>query len=87
MLKRTWSLLLVLTLCAAPAAAFAPDRAANDRHLANERQSALQRVWCGLVRLLDLDGGARAGGRTRDADQPRRISAGDDLGGQVDPDG
>ncbi len=84
MLKRTWSLLLVVTLFAAPGAAFA---AAPDRDAADRRPTVLERVWDGLVWLLDLDD-ERATESTREvADLPRSMSAGDDAGGQVDPDG
>jgi hypothetical protein len=83
MLKRTWSLLLVVTLFAAPGAALA---AAPDRDAADRQPTLLERAWDGLLWLLDLDGdGARE--RTREADGPRSISAGDDGSGHIDPNG
>lgn len=81
MLKRTWSLLLVLTLCAAPAAAFAPDRAAND-----SKASLVEWVWSGIARLLDLDDRDARDSR-REGGKPRTTTAADDSGGHYDPNG
>jgi len=84
MLKRTWCVLLVITLFAAPGAAFA---AAPDRDAADRRTTVLERVLDGVLQLLDLDGDA-ARERTRETGPPpRSISAGDDAGGGIDPDG
>jgi len=87
MLKRTWCLLLVVTLFAAPGTVFAaaPDRAPD--RAADRQASLLERVREGLLWLLDLDD-ERATGRTREvADLPRSISAGDDGSGHIDPNG
>jgi hypothetical protein len=83
MLKRTWSFLLVIALFAAPAAAFAagPDRATPDRG-----PSLVQRMWEELLRFIDLDGDD-FGERIREPEGPRSVSAADDTGGHVDPDG
>lgn len=83
MLKRTWSLLLVLTLFAAPAAAFAPGR---DHASSDDRASFVERVWSGIAQLLGLEGqGARE--LRREKRQPRTTTAADDSGGHYDPNG
>jgi hypothetical protein len=83
MLKRTWSFLLVIALFAAPGAASAagPDRATTDRG-----PSLMERVWDGIVRLLDVDGdGFRE--RIREPGGPRSVTANDEGGGHIDPNG
>ena len=88
MLKRTWSLLLVITIFAAPGAAFAagPDRATPDRATPDGGPSVLERVWDGLLRFIDLDGDD-LGERLREAEGPRNVSGADEGGGTTDPDG
>lgn len=85
MLKRSWCLLLVIALLATPGAAFAatPDRATPDRG-----PTLVERVWGGLVRLLDLDlDRDDRGDGIREPEGPRSVSANDDGGGHTDPDG
>jgi len=83
MLKRTWSFLLLVALLAAPGTVFAagPDRAVPDRG-----PSLIERVWDGFLRLLDVDGdGFRE--RIREPESPTSVTAADDGGGTIDPDG
>lgn len=84
MLKRTWSLLLVIALFAAPGTAFAaaPDRVTPDRAV----PSLMQRMWEGLLRFIDLDGDDFRE-RLREHEGPRNVSAADEAGGGYDPDG
>lgn len=83
MLRKLYVVLLVATVLAAPATVFAEgsDRAAVDR-----QPSLVERVWDGLVWLLDLDGD-RGEERSPRQEGPRNVSANDDGGGTLDPDG
>lgn len=80
MLKRTWSLLLVLALVTAPGVAFgaAPDREAR------RAPDLIERIWNEVLHLLGIDGEG-ASEQTREAESPRSMT--NQGGGGYDPDG
>ncbi len=83
MLKRTWSLLLVIAMLAAPGAAFA---AAPDRTAADDTPRLVEWVWSGIARLLGIGEEAPRESR-RESGGPRAVTAADDAGGHFDPNG